>query len=475
MGAILAVISVGSAEITQNLDEALYGEGSRDCNGKKSKTVANSTIKGCKKISFAQVKLRPDKYPDGAGHYYKTLKLPNCSMPNSCRQDCSYFDRMWAGLKRNFTHIDKEGLIKRLVAEPCVWKSDGKSCEGIPCSVYKGVAKKQYQDFSDAEIARWAKILDKFSKSPLGKFLAFVPIVGSELEILFKDIKNERPSEADWVSFGADVVFSLVPGGAGVVQGYRAAKAVVGTIAKAGFKQAVKSGAKGAVRLTAKNMVKQMYRNPTITKYLRAAAVRSAQKHAIKGLARALSREEKKQIKKFVYDALDKRNEMMMQELLKQSNEIPEKYYYKKKQYEEDVESGKRKAIESDSDTRRKCLYVKGKKESGCWGKYIYRRKNKDGSYTKWGIKPTAEDMRGEAIKEERKVFGKKDAAALEKHRVKVRMERLKAIRELQQIQKQQDRERLQPEPNAREKVKKTVGKAIVSGIVKKVAKKISE
>ena len=80
-----------------------------------------------------------------------------------------------------------------------------------------------------------------------------------------------------------------------------------------------------------------------------------------------------------------------------------------------------------------------------------------------------------EAKKEERKVFGKKDATALEKHRVKVRMERLKAMRELQQIQKEQDRERLQPEPNAREKVKKTVGKAIVSGIVKKVAKKISE
>ena len=81
MGAILAVISVGSAEITQNLDEALYGEGSRGCNGKKSKTVANSTIKGCKKISFAQVKLRPEKYPDGAGHYYKTLKLRHATTP----------------------------------------------------------------------------------------------------------------------------------------------------------------------------------------------------------------------------------------------------------------------------------------------------------------------------------------------------------------------------------------------------------
>merc|ERR1711900_8724 len=101
----------------------------------------------------------------------------------------------------------------------------------------------------------------------------------------------------------------------------------------------------------------------------------------------------------------------MGEALLKKSFVIPEKYYAKKMKYEKDVESGARKEVESD--TRRRCLYVKGKKESGCWGQYNYRRRLKDGSYTKWGGKPTSGDMESEALKEEKAVMGKKDAEDL--------------------------------------------------------------
>ena len=185
MGAILAVAGLGSAEVTRKLDNALYGDGERGCNGKKSKSFTKARIKDCKQISAAQAKLRPSKYPHGPGAYVDRRKLPSCFLPNSCRQDCDYFDRVWKGAKRQITHLDREGLLRRIVGEPCIWKSSGNSCEGVPCSFYKQQASKQYQDFADAETARWGKILDKFSKSPLGKFLSFVPVVGSELEILY--------------------------------------------------------------------------------------------------------------------------------------------------------------------------------------------------------------------------------------------------------------------------------------------------
>ena len=108
-----------------------------------------------------------------------------------------------------------------------------------------------------------------------------------------------------------------------------------------------------------------------------------------------------------------------------------------------------------ESDTRRKCLYVKGKKEAGCFGTYIYRRKNKDGSYTKWGVRPTSGDQKREARKEEKAVMGKRDADELEKLRVRARKDKIIAIRNLQRVQAEQDKERLQLEPDAREKLTK--------------------
>ena len=262
MGAILAIAGIGSAEISKKLDKALYGEGDEGCNGKKSKSFTKARIKDCKQVSYAQAKLRPQKYPQGAGAYVGSRKLPNCYLPNSCRQDCDYFDRVWKGVKRQITHINKEGLIRRLVGEPCMWKSSGSSCEGVPCSFYRQQATRHYRDFASAEEARWGRILDKFSKSALGKFLSFVPVVGSELDILYKDIKGERPDASDWVSFATDVAFAMVPGGSAVSAG---AKAAVKAIAKSGFKQMVKTG---ALRSTAKTTVRKVFANPLVQQEL---------------------------------------------------------------------------------------------------------------------------------------------------------------------------------------------------------------
>ena len=161
------------------------------------------------------------------------------------------------------------------------------------------------------------------------------------------------------------------------------AKAAVKALAKQGFKEMVKSG---AIRSVAKTTIRKIFTNPMVQKELRYKALKGGVKLAVKGLGRALSGAEEKQVKTFVYDMLDNRNKRLMEALLKQGFVIPDKYYEKKVKYEKEVESGKRKAVESD--TRRKCLYVKGKKEKGCFGQFIYRRKNKDGSYTKWGVSP---------------------------------------------------------------------------------------
>ena len=446
MGAVLAVVGVGSASITEKLDNALYGEGDKGCKGGKS-TYTRARMQGCKKVSYAQAKLRPSVFKGGAGAYVEGRKVPSCYIPNSCRQDCECFDRVWKGIKRNITHINKEGLIKRLVGEPCLWKNSGNSCEGVPCKFYRKQAVKQYKAFAEAEERRWEKILDKFTKSPLGKFLSYVPVVGSELDILYKDIKGERPSEGDWIAFGTDVAFAFIPGGSAVSSG---AKAAVKALAKQGFKEMVKTG---AVRSVAKSTIRKIFSNPMVQKELRYRALRGGIKLAVKGLGRTLNGAEEKQVKTFVYDMLDNRNEKLMEALLKQSFVIPEKYYEKKVKYEKEVESGKRKAVESD--TRRKCLYVKGKKEAGCFGTYIYRRKNKDGSYTKWGVRPTSGDQKREARKEEKAVMGKRDADELEKLRVRARKDKIIAIRNLQRVQAEQDKERLQLEPDAREKLTK--------------------
>ena len=74
----------------------------------------------------------------------------------------------------------------------------------------------------------------------------------------------------------------------------------------------------------------------------------------------------------------------------------------------------------------------------------------KDGTYTKWGIKPTVEDMSREAHKENIEMMGEKDAEEIRTGREKFRKERVKSIYELQRIQRDMDRDRLKIEPDAR-------------------------
>ena len=207
MGAILAVMGIGGAVASSNVDKKLFGDGDRGCDTRgDSKSFSKFKMSGCKKVSYAKYKLRPQKYPHGAGLYVGEQKVPSCYIPNSCRRDCDGFERFWKSVKRQFTHLNKESLIRRILGETCYWKKDGHSCEGVPCSFYQKQAQKGVVEVAELEEARWAKILDDFGKSPLGKFLNFVPIVGSELEILFKDIKGERPNEGDWISFSTDSV-----------------------------------------------------------------------------------------------------------------------------------------------------------------------------------------------------------------------------------------------------------------------------
>ena len=145
---------------------------------------------------------------------------------------------------------------------------------------------------------------------------------------------------------------------------------------------------------------------------------------------------------------MDNRNEKLMVDILKQTYVIPEKYHKKKMEYEEKLKRGDIKGFQSD--TRRPCLYRGGVKEAGCWGRNIYRRRNKDGTYTKWGIKPTPEDMEREAYKQNIGMIGKKDADELKQYRQQFKKQRAKSIYELQRMQREQDRERLKTEPDAR-------------------------
>ena len=97
---------------------------------------------------------------------------------------------------------------------------------------------------------------------------------------------------------------------------------------------------------------------------------------------------------------------------------------------------------------------MQGKKESGCWGQYKFRRRLKDGSYTKWGGRPTSGDMKTEARKEEVAVMGKKDAQELQMMRSQAKKDRIIGIKNLQRVQREQDAERLKDIPDARMKLK---------------------
>lgn len=398
---LLAVLGVAHAEVSKKIDKKAYGENvDRGCKGDVSKSHAKINISGTENITRAQALLRPGRFPEGAGLYWKHpksgryTKVPNKFMPGSCRQDCSYGKRMWDGIKRTFTHIDKEGMIKRMIGEPCVWKKTGTSCEGVPCAVYWYVAKNQYVEIAEAEERKWAERIEEFKKSALGKFLAVVPVVGSELDILFKDVKGERPNAGDWTAFGVDIAFAMIPGGAGAVQGFKMAQSVVKGIAKAGFKEAVKAGSKTLVKTAAKKMVRDIYTNPTVRKFWIQSALTTMEKTAIKRLGRALSRQEKREILQFTQHMMDGRNEKMMEQLINEAEKIPDKYYLaiKDKSGMGKFESESRKAAEE--------AIKAGKKPKDIENAFVhfgYRRSMNDETYRmkksdydpRWGALPS--------------------------------------------------------------------------------------
>ena len=59
-----------------------------------------------------------------------------------------------------------------------------------------------------------------------------------------------------------------------------------------------------------------MFANPLIQQELRHIAMKAALKQSIKGLGRALSSAEEKQVKTVIYEMMDNRNEKMMEALL---------------------------------------------------------------------------------------------------------------------------------------------------------------
>ena len=399
MGAVIGILAGGSAAITSKLDDELFGDGERSCKKGRS-SYSKFKMPNCRRVSRAQATLRPKLYPKGGGDYVGKVKVPDCRIPNSCRQDCDVFDRMWKGVKRQFTHINKEGLIKRMVGETCIWKSKGNSCEGVSCGFYKKQADLAYKEYAEKQERYWGKVLDKFSNSPLGKFLNFVPLTGSGLNLIFKDIKAERPNEGDWVSFGTDVAFAFVPGASSVGV---AAKQAVKAIAKAGFKQAVKGSVKAAVKTT----IRKIITNPKVQKELQFQALKAGSKLAIKALGRALSSDEEKMVKTFIYDSLDNRNEKLMEALLKQVYVIPDDLYARKME---------REKLEDNPALQK--------------------------------LKGMQDDSK---IKEERK----KDDAIVKKQQKEFGEKKAKEIKKLQRIQADQDKARLKVEDDARNKLKK--------------------
>ena len=95
MGAILAVMGIGGAVASSNVDKKLFGDGDRGCRNGKSKSYSKFSMRNCKRVSYAKYKLRPEKYPHGAGLYVGDVKVPSCNIPNSCRRDCDGFERFW--------------------------------------------------------------------------------------------------------------------------------------------------------------------------------------------------------------------------------------------------------------------------------------------------------------------------------------------------------------------------------------------
>ena len=128
---------------------------------------------------------------------------------------------------------------------------------------------------------------------------------------------------------------------------------------------------------------------------------------AIKALGRALSSDEERMVKTFIYDSLDNRNEKLMEALLKQVYVIPDDLYEKKKAREKLMDNPALQKLKGLQDD-----------------KQIKEEAKKD----------------DKIVKKQQKEFGKAKA---------------KEIKKLQRIQAEQDKARLGSEPDARTKLQK--------------------
>ena len=206
MGLTSAIISgIAGGEATADFERRVLGEGDRGCNGRQSRSysVAIASKFKCRYIDRIELGLDratlTPKYTRGVGCYMPDplsttnpkplLYLGNpppggrCRIPSSCRTDCDGFTHFWNSFKKSFTHLDSQGLARRLIASGCGFASTGTDCFGTQCAVYKKVGQEAYNEFGRELERRVAKEIEKFRDSGLGIALSWAPLAGSFADI----------------------------------------------------------------------------------------------------------------------------------------------------------------------------------------------------------------------------------------------------------------------------------------------------
>ena len=378
MGIVASAIAagIGSAVDGKKFDNEIFGSGKRGCNGQRSKSYSKVDVPRkfkCRHIDRIEWNLAPEKYPQGIGYYMRDprhdisndnhlIKVENCKIPNSCRRDCSDMDRWWRGFKKQFTHINKQGMARRLVTSGCAIKDTGQSCSGVPCMVYHKVSKELHDQHGAELEARWARAIEDFQNTGLGKALGFVPLVGSTMELAFKDLSGKRPTAGDWIAFGVDVLAAVAPG-----LGFAGAASKIGKIAAAAGRQGFRNarvafqiGSTSAARIAAKTVVLSITKNPIVRQSLKQAAYRQmailATKGGAHGVAYAvrsngdpyltgLTDAQQREVASTVDGMIHRSERQRMAEILKEIDDIPFAIYKKFK-----TKSGEDKDVAAAKD-----------------------------------------------------------------------------------------------------------------------------
>ena len=402
MGLVASAIAagVGSAIEGKRFDNLIFGSGERGCNGRRSKSFSVVSVPAkfrCRNVDRVDYELDRDtrhpKYTQGIGYYMRDprhslanddhlIKCENCKIPNSCRRDCSDLDRWWRGVKKQFTNLNTDGMARRLITSGCSIKDTGESCSGVPCLIYHKVSKELH-DAHGAELeAAWAKIIEDFQKTDLGKALGFVPIIGSTMELAFKDMAGKRPTAGDWISFAMDVISMIAPGLGVIGAGWKIGK-VAAQVGKIGFQNArvaFQVGSKSAARIAAKTVVYSLARSPVIKSAIKEASYRQiillATKGGAHGLAytvrggepyiNGLSDAENAQVRSTVNTMLHNKEREAMKSILKEIDEIPFSVYSKfktKTGEDKDIAAakGRLEKAKSTGTSKRVCRIKDGK------------------------------------------------------------------------------------------------------------------